>query len=210
MLSAERIALNSDLQARRLDIREKDLIQLTTFIDGLSTQAALLAGFAFSGLQSLPPETNAVWKTILFVSTAVTLGADIYVVCVGQLTTILAPTLALNGPKGSMERAVCGMRAERGYVFQVGVAWGFAIAPCSPLCSTLLCPLSLTNPRPDCAWQMFLLGLVGFFFEVVALLAIYLDVALAATCIVIVCLFFVATVIVSTRVVKNFQVSYHT
>ena len=34
MLSAERVALNSDLQARRLDIREKDLNQLTTFIDG--------------------------------------------------------------------------------------------------------------------------------------------------------------------------------
>ena len=92
MLSAERVALNSDLQARRLDIRDKDLSQLTVFIDGLSTQAALLAGFAFSGLQALPPETNGFWKHVLFLSTSLTLGADIYVVCVGQLVTILAPT----------------------------------------------------------------------------------------------------------------------
>ena len=42
-----------------------------------------------------------------------------------------------------MERAVNGMRAERGYIF-----------------------------------QFFLVGLVGFFLEVVSLLAIYLDLAL--------------------------------
>lgn len=45
----------------------------------------------------------------------------VYVVCVGQLATVLGPTLALNGPRGSLEKAVTEMRTERGRVFKVFV-----------------------------------------------------------------------------------------
>ena len=41
--------------------------------------------------------------------------------CVGQLVTIYGPTLALKGPKGSMERAVNLMRYYRTIIF-----WMFA------------------------------------------------------------------------------------
>ena len=54
----------------------------------------------------------------------VTLSAEMYVVCNGMLVTILGPTLALNGPKGSMERAVFLMRRERGVIFKM---FGFGL-----------------------------------------------------------------------------------
>lgn len=95
---------------------------LVTFLDGLSTQAALLAGFAFAGLATVEPGTHVFWKLILYVPTVCTLGCMLFVVCVGQLATLLAPTLALNGPTGSINRAVVGVRLERRRIFAVFTA----------------------------------------------------------------------------------------
>lgn len=97
--------------------REKDLNNLTTFLDGLSTQSALLAGFAFVGFAELPSYTPLALQYLLYIATAITLGSNLFVVCVGQLATILGPTLALNGPVGSMEKAVTAMRKQRKFVF---------------------------------------------------------------------------------------------
>ena len=108
MLGQERTALAASLNARRLDIREKDLNNLTSFLDGLSTQSALLAGFAFVSFAELPAGTNLGLKYALYICTAISLGANLFVVCVGQLATILGPTLALNGPVGSMEKVGVG------------------------------------------------------------------------------------------------------
>ena len=46
-----------------------------------------------------------------------TLGAHLYVVCVGQLTAILGPLLALKGPTGSLRRAIDLMKDERHRIF---------------------------------------------------------------------------------------------
>ena len=117
MLRSEKLAVTASLEAKRLEIKEKDLSNLTNFLDGLSTQSALFAGFAFVSFAELPEGTSEFLAFMLHLSTSVSLGANLFVVCVGQLATILGPTLALNGPKGAMERAVDHMREYRKYVF---------------------------------------------------------------------------------------------
>ena len=117
MLRTERAALDASIVHARLNILERDLNNLTTFLDGLSTQSALLAGFAFVSFTELPAETSEHVKFLLYVATSITLGSNLFVVCVGQLVTILGPTLALNGPAGSMEKAVAHMRSYRGLIF---------------------------------------------------------------------------------------------
>ena len=47
MLRSDRIALDAQIEHARLNIQERDLNNVTTFLDGLATQSALLAGFAF-------------------------------------------------------------------------------------------------------------------------------------------------------------------
>jgi len=170
MLAAEKTALSASLHARRLDIKEKDLNNLTVFLDGISTQSALLAGFSFAGLGSVDDSVHVVWKVVLYIFTAVAIGSNMYVLCVGQLTTIFGPTLALNGPTGSIDRAVENMRRERTMVF-----------------------------------KMFLLGLIAFYFMVIALSFIHMDTWIAVVSVVILSCFGLFIGAVSSRVLHSFR-----
>lgn len=117
MLRSDRIALDAEISHARLNIMERDLNNVVTFLDGLSTQSALLAGFAFVAFGELPAGTPGWSKVLLYISTSICLGANLFVVCVGQLVTIHGPTLALKGPAGSMEKAVNIMRFYRTIIF---------------------------------------------------------------------------------------------
>ena len=112
-------ALHHELHAKRLDLQQQDLDRVTNFLESLGTQAALLAGFAFSVFGAALPEDglHAGWKAAFYLSAMLTLGAHLYVVCVGQLTAILGPLLALKGPTGSLRRAIDLMKDERHRIF---------------------------------------------------------------------------------------------
>ena len=122
MLATDRRALDAEIQHARLNIQERDLNNLVTFLDSLSTQSALLAGFAFASFTELPADTATWIKILLYLSTSISIGANLFVVCVGQLATIMGPTLALKGPRGSMERAVNMLRQYRQFIF-----WSFVV-----------------------------------------------------------------------------------
>ena len=117
MLRSDRIALDAEISHARLGIIERDLNNVVTFLDSLSTQSALLAGFAFVAFGELPTGTPDWMSVLLYLSTSISLGANLFVVCVGQLITIHGPTLALKGPAGSMEKAVNIMRFYRTLIF---------------------------------------------------------------------------------------------
>ena len=117
MLTIERTALHHELHAKRLDLQQQDLDRVTNFLESLGTQAALLAGFAFSGIAQLPEGTKPFLVYVFYLSACMTLGSHIYVVCVGQLTAILGPLLALKGPTGSLRRAIDLMKDERHRIF---------------------------------------------------------------------------------------------
>ena len=121
MLRSERLALESSVKARQLQIKEKDLNNLTNFLSSLSTQSALLAGFSFVSFSELPDGTSYFAAFLLYTATSVSLGSNLFVVCSGMLASILAPTLALNGSDGAMDVAVTGLRRERSLVFKMFV-----------------------------------------------------------------------------------------
>ena len=128
MLAVERTALHHQLHAQRLNLQQQDLDRVTTFLESLGTQAALLAGFAFSVFAGLPDTVHEAWQGFFYLSAMLTLGAHLYVVCIGQLTSILGPLLALKGPEGSLERAIEQMKHERGrlfYFFTLGLVGFF-------------------------------------------------------------------------------------
>ena len=132
MLNAEKDVLSSALYKSRNEIKRLDLDNLYSFLSSLSTQAALLAGFAFGALQPNDLEYSF-WNIMLQIFVIVTLGAEMYVVCNGMLVSVLGPNMALNGPKGSMERAVYLMRKERGTIFRmfgIGLLGFFGMIVC--------------------------------------------------------------------------------
>ena len=53
MQDARRTALAADLHAKRLDLQMLDMDRVTRYLESLTTQAALLAGFAFTVLASV-------------------------------------------------------------------------------------------------------------------------------------------------------------
>eukprot|EP00944_MAST-04C_sp_MAST-4C-sp1_P007195 g7195.t1 len=169
MLNAEKDVLSSALYKSRNEIKRLDLDNLYSFLSSLSTQAALLAGFAFGALQPNDLEYSF-WNIMLQIFVIITLGAEMYVVCNGMLVSVLGPNMALNGPKGSMERAVYVMRKERGAIF-----------------------------------KMFGIGLLGFFGMIVCLAVIYMPTGLAIVCVPLSAGFAIYTIVVSRRILLQFQ-----
>ena len=114
MLFADKRALETNLKVGLLQIREKELNFYTQNCLAVCTQAALLAGFAYSGLTqvSIPEEANF-WVRLLYISATVMARCfEIIAVLNTTLLAIVGPGLALRGPDGSMHPAVDGMMAE--------------------------------------------------------------------------------------------------
>ena len=114
MLFADKRALETNLKVGLLQIREKELNFYTQNCLAVCTQAALLAGFAYSGLTqvSIPEEANF-WVRLLYLSvTVMAMCFEIIAVLNTTLLAIVGPGLALRGPDGSMHPAVDGMMAE--------------------------------------------------------------------------------------------------
>ena len=113
-LFADKRALETNLKVGLLQIREKELNFYTQNCLAVCTQAALLAGFAYSGLTqvSIPEEANF-WVRLLYISvTVMAMCFEIIAVLNTTLLAIVGPGLALRGPDGSMHPAVDGMMAE--------------------------------------------------------------------------------------------------
>jgi len=117
MLLADKHDLQQRLKLQILQIEEKELNHYTTNANTLGTQAALLAGFAFTSLIEAPwyemLESNEKWRVAVCVCTALMgLLFEVMAVLRSVQLAILAPKLALRGPDGSMTRAVLVMRRE--------------------------------------------------------------------------------------------------
>ena len=80
----------------------------------VGTQAALLAGFAYSGLTqvAIPPEASYVLKLMYLLVTTTAMCLELIAVMNTTLLSMMGPGLALRGPDGSMHPAVDGMMVE--------------------------------------------------------------------------------------------------
>ena len=86
----------------------------------LSSQASLLAGFAFGQITNpVPEETPFLLECIYLLTTTVAMGFELCVVTNTTFCCMWGPGLALRGPHGarSVHIAVENLRAEQGLVF---------------------------------------------------------------------------------------------
>lgn len=126
MLEADRHALSSSVYHQALGIKEKELSNLLDYLTTLGVTAGFLFGFGSSSFFSgLPDNTPKILTLIYYVCAMMCMGALFYCIATSTLCTILAPTIALNGPRGSVHKAVAGMYEEREHIwraFAVGCA----------------------------------------------------------------------------------------
>ena len=134
MLYADKRALETNLKVNLLAIREKELNFYSQNCLAIGTQAALLAGFAYSGLTqvAIPLDSEYVLKLLYLLVTTVAMCLELIAVMNTTLLSMMGPGLALRGPDGSMHPAVDGMIEEYQYAylnFVLGlIAFHFAAA----------------------------------------------------------------------------------
>lgn len=121
MISAEHLAVQNTAVKDLLKIRERSLNYMTEKINQMSTQAALLAGFILTGLQSVPTLTcrNCTEELQLINITAclMAFGAACHVIIHSTFMSLWGPGIALEGEKGSVSLALMVMREQRYQIY---------------------------------------------------------------------------------------------
>jgi hypothetical protein len=133
MLTADRLELQTSLEKNSLDIRERELRFFVDSTNAVSSQSALLLGFAFTALvEGVIESESSTVKFLWILSLVVSLTSNLFVIVLVTVMTVWGENLALRGPDGSMDKAVIGMREQRMivyYFFGAGLA-GFVVASC--------------------------------------------------------------------------------
>ncbi|RYG98827.1 hypothetical protein EON65_50960 [archaeon] len=116
MFKAEHERMFQEANQGIIEIRKSEIDFYLRVASALGTQAALVGGFAYLTFsQNL--EAHYVYtyyvNTVYYVAAGMTVAFAIHVMLNTMLIQILGPGLALNGPVGSMARAVEGMRIEQ-------------------------------------------------------------------------------------------------
>lgn len=127
MLAADKDRLVAALKQNALELRQKELNYYVERYSNITTQASIVAGFAFDSLVELDiskdlredlREHQREWVEIVYyAAAALTMAFALYTVCVSSFATVYGHRLALQGPTGSVERAVAVMMKQRTIVF---------------------------------------------------------------------------------------------
>jgi len=139
MLAADKDRLVAALKQNALGLRQKELEYYVERYSNITTQASILAGFAFDSLVELEISEDmreamgpsGRWKadlrwmeTVYYGAASLTMALALYTVCVSSFATVYGHRLALQGPTGSVERAVAVMMKQRQTIF---VTYGLAL-----------------------------------------------------------------------------------
>jgi len=133
MLAASKDTLVAGLKQNALLLRHKELEYYVERYSNITTQASILAGFAFDSLVELEIPSNvyesrAAVVTIYYIAASCTMALSLYTVCVSSFATVYGHRLALQGPTGSVDRAVAVMMKQRTGIFVTfGVAMVFLV-----------------------------------------------------------------------------------
>ena len=121
MLHAHKANLQTNLRQRLLAIRERELDYYTDINRNIGNQAALIAGFAYSGIRyHYLVERQHSWQLsdgdsleeVVFTSLlTMAMGCGLQTVLIAMLVAMLGPSLALRGGDGALHDAVKGMQA---------------------------------------------------------------------------------------------------
>lgn len=120
MLLARKAALANAVRQQQVAIRERELVYYTKNCRMLGDLAALIAGFAYSGIRYhyllerqtsfMMAEGDALEEVIFLSLLTACMGLGLQTVLVAMLVAMLGPSLALRGPDGSLHDAVVGMQ----------------------------------------------------------------------------------------------------
>jgi len=125
MLAADKDRLIASAKQTALQLRHKELDYYIERYSNLATQSSILAGFAFDGLVELevPNPTDfclhhAAWVVpVFYTAGSCTMACALYTLCVSSFAIVYGHRLALQGPTGSVERAVAIMMKSRTSIF---------------------------------------------------------------------------------------------
>ena len=120
MIHASQKALFQHQNKKVLDIRQSELDYYTRFYSSLVTQVAIILGSiltTIAELKNLDTSQDKIVSEVYYVFACITFGVGVHCMMTSTCMIVFAPNLALNGPIGSMTKAVAGMSAERDQIF---------------------------------------------------------------------------------------------
>lgn len=111
MLFADKQQLQHQLEVDLLTLRQKELDHFTTCCLTLASPAALIAGFAYSGIAEVEIPEDVHWATegLYYVMTVSAMLFQVAATVRASLVALMGPALALRGKAGSMHRSVEAM-----------------------------------------------------------------------------------------------------
>ena len=119
MLQADKQVLLAGVKRNALELRQRELEFHVERYTNLATQASVVAGFSFESLVELevPEGTHPLLSSCYFVFGSAAMALSLYVLCVASFACVFGHRLALQGPHGSLEKAVHIMIDHRLHIF---------------------------------------------------------------------------------------------
>jgi len=116
--------LLAGVKRNALELRQRELEFNVERFTNLATQASVIAGFSFESLVELevPEDTNWILSSSYFVFGSSAMALSLYCLVISSFACVFGHRLALQGPHGSLERAVQIMVAHRVHIFAVAGA----------------------------------------------------------------------------------------
>lgn len=130
MLQADKQVLLARTKQSALELRQRELEFHVERYTNLATQASIVAGFSFESMIELeiPEGTNEWVLAFYFVFGASAMALALYVVCIASFACVFGHRLALQGPHGSLEKAVHILIDHRIHIFfTAGVSLAFLV-----------------------------------------------------------------------------------
>jgi len=125
MLQADKQVLLAGVKQNALQLRQKELDFNVERYTNLATQASVVAGFSFESLVELevPEDTHWLLSSAYFVFGSAAMAISLYCLCIASFACVFSHRLALQGPHGSLERAVEILVDNRVHLFSMaGIA----------------------------------------------------------------------------------------
>ena len=119
MLQADKQVLLAGVKRSALELRQRELEFHVERYTNLATQASVVAGFSFESLVELevPEGTHWLLSSCYFVCGSAAMALSLYVLCIASFACVFGHRLALQGPHGSLERAVQILIDHRVHIF---------------------------------------------------------------------------------------------
>jgi len=130
MLQADKQVLLAGVKRNALELRQRELEFHVERYTNLATQASVIAGFSFESLVELevPEGTHPVLSSFYFIFGSSAMALALYVLCVASFACVFGHRLALQGPHGSLEKAVHILIAHRVHIFATaGISLAFLV-----------------------------------------------------------------------------------